>query len=191
MRKINSIDLNDYFKSNRTLANLIKSNLEYLGKKFKYLKDYDPRMASEDTGVLYFMASYFASNSLKFSDNYLIVSDMDNSKKVYVFAQKKIYIFFFDEENDKANVEFLDNYIKTSFLLNYDSRKKSVYILNSSDGLGFVNKEFNGVSSNIFENTKNPEVSFVTLRLDFVNLEISSRNSNLDIDSIIKFVEKF
>lgn len=191
MRKINSIDLNDYFKSNITLANLIKSNLEYLGKKFEYLKDYAPLMASEDTGVLYFMASYFASNSLKLSDNYLIVSDMDNSKKVYVFAQKKIYIFFFDEENDKANVEFLDNYIKTSFLLNYDSRKKSVYILNSSDGLGFVNKEFNGVSSNIFENTKNPEVSFVTLRLDFVNLEISSRNSNLDIDSIIKFVEKF
>lgn len=191
MKKINSIDLNDYFKSNIALADLIKSNLEYLGKKFKYLRNYDPYIASEDTGVLHFIASYFASNNLKLNDKYLIVSDMDNSKKVYVFASKKIYIFFFDKENDKANVEFLDNYIKTSFLLNYDSRKKSVYILNSGDGFGFVNKEFNGVSSNIFESTINPEVSFVTLRLDFVNLEISSKNSNLDIDSIIRFVEEF
>lgn len=190
MKKINTVDLNEQLKENIALASLIKSNGTYLGNKFKDLKELDPWKSSEDTGVLYFIASYLSSENIKLSDNYLIVSDMDNSKKVYVFLNKKLYVFYFDKEKDIASVEVLDNYKKISFTLNYNPRKNGIYRLNNGDGYGFLNRDFNNVSSTVFENTINPDVSFVTLKLDFVDLKISFDNSNLDINSIIKYVEE-
>lgn len=189
MNKINTVDLNKNFNWNVALAKLIESNGKYLGNKFKDLKELDPWQSSEDTGVLYFIASYLSSENIKLSDNYLIVSDMDNSKKLYVFLNKKLYVFYFDKEEDVASVEVLDNYKKISFALNYNSRKNGIYRLNNGDGYGFLNRGFNNVSNTVFENTINPDVSFVTLKLDFVDLEISSDNSNLDINSIINYVE--
>lgn len=191
MKKINTVDLNEQLKANIGLASLIKNNGTYLGNKFKDLKELDPWKSSEDTGVLYFIASYLSSENITLSDKYLIVSDMDNSKKVYVFLNKKLYVFYFDKEEDVASVEVLDNYEKISFTLNYNPRKNGIYRLNNGDGYGFLNRDFNNnVSSTVFENTINPDVSFVTLKLDFVDLEISSDNSNLDINSIIKYVEE-
>ena len=83
----------------------------------------------------------------------------------------------------------MDNYKKISFKRYYRPLKSGIYRLNNGDGRGFLNSDFNNTNSDIFKNTTNPEVSFVTLKLDFVDLEISSDNSNLDNDSIITYIE--
>lgn len=189
MKKIDTVNLNTNFQDNLDLAKLIKSNGTYLGNKFKDLKEFDPWISSEDTGVLYFIASYFAGENIKLNNDYLIVSDMDNSKKVYVFVNKNLYIFYFDKEKDVATIEVLDNYKKISFKMNYKSPKNGIYRLNNGDGYGFLNSDFNNTSNDVFKNTINPEISFITLRLDFVDLEISSDNSNLDNDSIINYIK--
>ncbi|MGX0742867.1 hypothetical protein [Staphylococcus hominis] len=189
MKQIDTVNLNTNFQDNLDLAKLIKSNGTYLGNKFKDLKEFDPWISSEDTGVLYFIASYFAGENIKLNNDYLIVSDMDNSKKVYVFVNKNLYIFYFDKEKDVATIEVLDNYKKISFKMNYKSPKNGIYRLNNGDGYGFLNSDFNNTSNDVFKNTINPEISFITLRLDFVDLEISSDNSNLDNDSIINYIK--
>ncbi|WP_210123718.1 hypothetical protein [Staphylococcus sp. GDQ8D205P] len=192
MRKINTVDLNKYFSQNISLANMIKDNVTYLRGKFEDLKNYDPYINNEDIGILHFVASYFSSESIKLSDEYLIVFDVEVSKKMYVFLEKKIYVFRFDKEQNEQNevsVEVLDNYKKISFTLNYDSAKKGIYELNHNNR-GFFNSDFNNINSDAFKNTNNPKVSFITLKLDFVDLKISVENSNLDIDSIIKYVEQ-
>jgi hypothetical protein len=189
VKKIDTVNLNTNFQDNLDLAKLIKSNGTYLGNKFKDLKEFDPWISSEDTGVLYFIASYFAGENIKLNNDYLIVSDMDNSKKVYVFVNKNLYIFYFDKEKDVATIEVLDNYKKISFKMNYKSPKNGIYRLNNGDGYGFLNSDFNNTSNDVFKNTINPEISFITLRLDFVDLEISSDNSNLDNDSIINYIK--
>lgn len=189
MKQIDTVNLNTNFQDNLDLAKLIKSNGTYLGNKFKDLKEFDPWISSEDTGVLYFIASYFAGENIKLNNDYLIVSDMDNSKKVYVFVNKNLYIFYFDKEKYVATIEVLDNYKKISFKMNYKSPKNGIYRLNNGDGYGFLNSDFNNTSNDVFKNTINPEISFITLRLDFVDLEISSDNSNLDNDSIINYIK--
>ncbi|WP_145265405.1 hypothetical protein [Staphylococcus condimenti] len=189
MKEIDTVDLNTNFQCNVDLANLIKSNGKYLRNKFKDLKEFDPWKSGEDTGVLYFIASYFSGKDIKLNNNCLIVSDMDNSKKIYIFINKKVYIFYFDKEKDIANIEVLDNYKKISFKRNYRPLKSGIYRLNNGDGRGFLNSDFNNTNSDIFKNTTNPEVSFITLKLDFIDLEISSDNSNLDNDSIITYIE--
>lgn len=189
MKKINTVDLYNYFNQNISLAKKIKDNTTYLRSEFEDLKNFDAYECSEDTGVLHFISSYFASENIKLSDKDLIVSDMCDTKKMYVFSDKKIYVFHFDKEQNKSSIEVLDNYKKISFTLNYDSPKEGIYVLNHK-GYGFFNSDFSNISSDVFKDTKNPEVSFVTLKLDFVDLEISVENSNLDIDSIIKYVEQ-
>lgn len=189
MKKINTVDRHNYFNQNILLAKMIKSNTIYLRSEFENLKDFEPYKYGEDTGVLHFISSYFASENIKLSDKDLIVSDMCDTKKMYVFSDKKIYVFHFDKEQNKFSIEVLDNYKKISFTLNYDSPKEGIYVLNH-EGYGFFNNDFNNSDSDVFKNTKNPEVSFVTLKLDFVNLKISVENSNLDIDSIVKYVEE-
>lgn len=189
MIKINTVDPHKYFDENLSLANMIKANTTYLREKFKHLKDYDQYVSSEDKGILYFVASYFSSENIKLSDNYLIVSDVNDIKKMYVFLEKKIYVFRFDREQNEASVEVLDTYKKISSTINYVSAEKGIYVLNHNS-YGFFNSNFSNITSDAFENTKNPEVSFITLKLDFVDLKISVENSNLDIDSIIKYVEQ-
>lgn len=189
MKKINTVDLYNYFNQNISLAKKIKDNTTYLRSEFEDLKNFDAYECGEDTGVLHFISSYFASENIKLSDKDLIVSDMCDTKKMYVFSDKKIYVFHFDKEQNKSSIEVLDNYKKISFTLNYDSPKEGIYVLNHK-GYGFFNSDFSNISSDVFKDTKNPEVSFVTLKLDFVDLEISVENSNLDIDSIIKYVEQ-
>ena len=189
MKQIDTVNLNTNFQDNLDLAKLIKSNGTYLGNKFKDLKEFDPWISSEDTGVLYFIASYFAGENIKLNNDYLIVSDMDNSKKVYVFVNKNLYIFYKEKKKDVATIEVLDNYKKISFKMNYKSPKNGIYRLNNGDGYGFLNSDFNNTSNDVFKNTINPEISFITLRLDFVDLEISSDNSNLDNDSIINYIK--
>ncbi|MDH5059327.1 hypothetical protein QFL40_15315 [Enterococcus faecalis] len=181
--------MGNYFNQNISLAKKIKDNTTYLRSEFEDLKTFDVYECSEDTGVLHFISSYFASENIKLSDKNLIVSDMCDTKKMYVFLDKKIYVFHFDKEQNESSIEVLDNYKKISFTLNYDSPKEGIYVLNH-EGHGFFNSDFSNVSSDVFKDSKNPEVAFVTLKLDFVDLKISDENSNLDIDSIIKYVEQ-
>ncbi|SUM27871.1 hypothetical protein [Staphylococcus epidermidis] len=185
----NNNDILGDFNFNVSLSNIIKGNTEYLYDKFPTLKNLDTDVFAEDTSILYFISSYFSSKETRLGDQSLIVYDSNDKNKFFVFLDKKIYVFQFDNQNDKASVELIENYQVISTKVNYSSQKDGIFRLNYK-GQGFVNTDFNNAYDMVFKNTKNPEVSSITVKLNLFELDISSEYSNLGIDSIIHYIEK-
>lgn len=189
-RKIKADSKNELdFKVNVGLARNIKGNLEYLYKKFPSFKDLDINKHPEDTGILYFISSYFSSENILLNDDVLIVYDSKDIDKFYAFYKKKLYVFEFDKQNDEASVELFNYYQIVSIKLNYDSIEEGIFRLNYK-GKGFSNADFINSENIMFDNTKNPKVSSFTLKFNFFELNISSSNSNLSIESIADYIEE-
>lgn len=177
------------FDFNVELSSIIKDNAEYLYEKFPTFKNLNKDIFAEDTSILYFISSYFSSKATILGDNSLIVYDPNDKNRFFAFLEKKIYVFQFDNQNDKASVELIENYQVISTKLNYSSQKDGIFRLNYK-GKGFLDTDFKNEYDTVFKNTKNPAVSSITVKFNLFELNISSENSNLDMDSIISYIER-
>ena len=175
---------NNALLNNVNLSKNIKQNIEYLVLKFPDLKNFDHKIISEDQGILNFVSCYLASIGVKLNSDQLIVSvneKYEEIQEMFVFGKNNLYRFTID---DKARVECIKNYeIKSSTLI-YENIQNSIFILKNGSR-GFTNTNFDNISSNVFENTINPEVESVELDLGFKKLNVSAKESNLSIETII------
>lgn len=172
------------FHPNKHLAEVIQNNIRYLHEKFPNLKKVDPRRIDGDYGYLQFVASYFASEDIILDDDYLIISTIEDNDKFYAFLGKTVYIFSFEKN---ASVRVLSFWQKISHILNYQSLKHGFYFI-QNNSYNFLDSNFDRIDESVFENAINPQISSITVELNFGTLNVSVSNSNFkSIDSILSY----
>lgn len=172
---------------NKHLAEVIQNNIRYLHEKFPNLKKVDIRGIDGDYGYLQFVASYFASENEMLDDDYLMVSTIEDNNKFYVFLDKKVYIFSFE---DNVSVRVLSFWQKISHTLNYQSLQHGFYFI-QNNSYNFLDSNFNYIDETIFEDAINPQISSITFEFNFDIFNISVSNSNFkSIDSILAYFIK-
>ncbi|MDG0821126.1 hypothetical protein M4L90_14705 [Staphylococcus equorum] len=172
---------------NKKLAKAIQNNIRYLHRKFPNLKNTDFPRVHGDVGYLQFVASYFASENINLDEDYLIVSNIEDNNKFYVFLDKNLYIFSFE---NNVRVRVFSFWQKISHTLNYQSLQDGSYFIQNRS-YNFLDSDFRDVHESVFENAENPQISSVTVELNFCILNISVSNSNFkSIDSILSYFKK-